>query len=144
MVLDCQVCGKVAIGEGSVEGAKVPVCERCARFASDFVMFKIPAAPSKPKAYALQSSSKGMASSQAARPSAGSAGSGGEMELAEDYGKRMMQAREKLGLTRKDLAKKLFIQEKELDGFEHQKFKPNEGLVKKLEFALGVSLREAA
>ncbi len=135
---DCQICGKPAVGEGKVEGARVPVCRRCAGYAVGFVLFKpVPSLQKARPGPALQSSSLVLPSAPA-RPSSG------EMELVEDFGRKMMQAREKQGLTRKELARKMLLQEKELEGFEQEKFKPGEGVVRKLEFVLGVSLREPA
>ncbi|MEM4255139.1 MAG: hypothetical protein QXR53_02300 [Candidatus Norongarragalinales archaeon] len=128
MRVDCQVCGKPAAGLGFVEGARVPLCETCSAYSSGFEVFKNYSPPKHAKVF-----------SQVLKPSLSKSG---EKELAEDYGKRIMQAREKLSLSRKDLARKLFIQEKELEGFEHQKFKPGEATIKKLEFALGISLLE--
>ncbi|HLD62924.1 MAG TPA: multiprotein-bridging factor 1 family protein [Candidatus Norongarragalinales archaeon] len=132
MGLDCQVCGKPAAGEGFVEGARVALCEVCSEYSSGFQVFKT-YVPPKPK-YSLP---------PAVRPAV-SRKPQGELQLAEDYGKRIMQAREKQGLSRKDLAKKLLVQEKELEGFEQQKYKPGEATIKKLEFALGISLLEQA
>ncbi len=128
MALDCQVCGKPAAGEGIVEGARVPLCENCSAYSSGFSVYKTYQIP------------KAMQSQQAFKPKA----KPGERELVEGYGRKIMQAREKLMLSRKELAKKILIQEKELEGFEQQKYKPGETIVKKLEFALGISLLEQA
>lgn len=135
MALDCQVCGKPAAGEGFVEGAKVPLCETCSEYSSDFSVYKSYSPPKKIiRAFPSYSQPK------PAQPAA----KAGEMQLVEDYGKKIMQGRAKKGLSRKDLAHKLLIQEKELEGFEQQKYKPGEATIKKLEFALGISLLEAA
>lgn len=121
--MDCHVCGKTAAGQGAVEGTRVPLCEKCSVYSSNFAYYA-QIAPAKQHASLV----KGFRSSEA--------------ELSEDYGKRIMQAREKLGLSRKELARKILIQEKELEGFEQQKYKPGEATVKKLEFALGIRLFE--
>jgi len=130
--LDCQVCGKPAVGEGFVEGARVALCEVCSEYSRGFQVFKT-YVPPKPKYSPLQAAGPAVAR----KPQ-------GELRLVEDYGQKIMQARGKQGLSRKDFAKKLLVQEKEVEGFEQQKFKPGEAMVKKLEFALGISLLEQA
>jgi putative transcription factor len=137
---ECHVCGKPAAGEGIVEGVRVSLCEICSSYASSFAFhpeyqdFVQKKKFEKTPSYASQSQKIFHLSSP--KPKV-------EGELAENYGKRIMQARDKKGLSRKELAQKIFIQEKELEGFEQQKFKPNETTVKKLEFALGITLTEA-
>ncbi len=138
MSVECQVCGRPAVGEGKVEGTKVPLCENCSAYSGEFTVYKNAFPAPKPKSFQYSSYSSGQARQQPAPRAAQ-----GEMELAEDFGKRIMQARGRQGLSRKDLAKKMLIQEKELEGFEQQKFKPGEAIVKKLEFALGIKLRES-
>ena len=142
MFAECQVCGKPAAGEGTVEGTKVPLCERDSAYSSNFAYSKefedFIRDKDKAKAKPSYSAPPGM-QKPAVRVQAS-----GEGELAEDYGKKIMQARSKLGMSRKDLAHKLMIQEKELEGFEQHKYKPSEAIVKKLEFALGISLMETS
>ena len=140
MGAECQVCGKPAAGEGTVEGARVPLCEVCSNYAGNFSFYrgfveemqKAKAAKMKPS-YASPAPAK----PQVSKPKANEKG-----ELLEDYGKRIMQARDRQGFSRKDLARKLLIQEKQLEGFEQQKFKPDQSTIKKLEFALGIKLTE--
>ena len=136
MSADCQVCGKPAAGEGTVEGANVPLCEDCSSYASNFSFYREFLDSVRDKQFSKRPPQL------SPKPSGGKGF--GEFELVEDYGKKIMQAREKQGLNRKTLARKIMIQEKELEGFEQQKYKPNERIVKKLEFALGISLTEQA
>ena len=151
MEAECQVCGRPAAGEGTVEGARVPLCETCSAYSSNFsfsreyedFMLEKERKTSKPKYYGSTSTSAstpGSASKQSAPAAKKPAGEG---ELLEDYGKKIMQARERQKLSRKELARKLLIQEKELEGFEQQKYKPSQAAIKKLEFALGISLIES-
>ncbi|MFH0834933.1 MAG: multiprotein-bridging factor 1 family protein [Candidatus Micrarchaeota archaeon] len=122
--MECQTCGKNAAGEGLVEGARVPLCERCAGYADDFSYYAPPkTAKKKPNELPAK----------AVRVS---------MEIADDYGKIIARARDARGMTRKELAAKLFIHENELASFEESRIKPSETLAKKLEFALGVKLFE--
>ena len=137
---ECHGCGKQAAGEGLVEGVMVSLCETCSSYASSFAFHpEYQALMQKKKFEKTPSYSSGPQKSfipPAPKKKI-------EGELAENFGKKIMQARDKKGLSRKELAQKLFIQEKELEGFEQQKFRPNENVVKKLEFALGITLTEA-
>ena len=143
MEADCQVCGRPAAGEGTVEGAKVPLCETCSAYSSNFSLYQEyrdfiaekERKLSKPHGYSQPSAPAQQKQAPAAKPK-------GEGELLEDYGKKIMQARERQKLSRKELARKILIQEKELEGFEQQKYKPSQVAIKKLEFALGISLTE--
>jgi putative transcription factor len=74
-----------------------------------------------------------MAGAPIARPLA-------EYSLAEGYGRTVVEAREKHGLSRDDLAKKLFISEHELARIEEEKLKPREQIARKLERELRIKL----
>ena len=137
MALECQVCGKPAAGEGTVEGTRVPLCDRDSAYSGNFSFFKDFVETMQAKAEKARPSYSLPLQHAPAKPKSEDSG-----ELAEDYAKRIMQARSKLGLSRKELAQKIFIQEKELEGFEQSKYKPSGTIVKKLEFALGVKLTE--
>jgi putative transcription factor len=66
------------------------------------------------------------------------------LEIVPDFGKRVMQARQKKGLTAKELALKVFEKESLLHRIENQAIKPSDSLIKKLEKELGIELREKA
>lgn len=136
MASDCQVCGKPAAGEGFVEGTKVPLCEKCSNYASSFAYYKEYQDFVNERKFAQKPSySTPSFGTPKPRPVKGGV-------LVEDFGKRIMQGRNKINISRKDLANKIFIQERELDGFEQQKFKPTDVIIKKLEIALGIVLTE--
>ncbi len=63
-----------------------------------------------------------------------------ELEVVEGYGRIVRQARERAGLTRQELARKLFILENVLERIENEHLKPNEAVAKKLEKELGITL----
>jgi putative transcription factor len=63
-----------------------------------------------------------------------------ELEVVEGYGRTVRQARERAGLTRMELARKLFIVENVLERIESEHLKPNEAVAKKLEKELGITL----
>jgi len=121
--MECQTCGRNAVGEWLVEGARVPLCERCSGYADEFSYY----APPKTARKAAALPAKAVRVSR---------------EIADDYGKTISRARDKRGMTRKELAAKLLIHENELASFEEGRIKPSETLAKKLEFALGIKLFE--
>jgi putative transcription factor len=63
-----------------------------------------------------------------------------ELEVVEGYGRLVRGARERAGLTRTELARKLFILENVLERIENEHLRPNEAVAKKLEKELGITL----
>ena len=114
---ECDLCGRPAETEAIVEGARVSVCAKCARFGS---------AVKKPPVVR-------MSGAPLAKPLA-------EYSLAEGYGRIIVEGREKHGLTRSELAGKLFISEHELARLEEEKLKPREQVARKLERELKITL----
>ena len=115
---DCDICGKPAVTTAIVESARLSVCERCVSYGREL-------AP-----YAAASGRK-----TAPRPPA-------ELDVVEDYGKIVVQARQRAGMTRQELARKLFVFESVLSRVEEGKLKPSVELSKKLEESLGITLLE--
>lgn len=115
---ECHICGSSAVGKGMVEGTKVPLCMRCARYAGRFEPFReyLP-----PKAEAKKV------------PKA-------EETLVQGFGKAIRDAREKKGFTTEEFAKKYFIKEGDLVAFESERLKPVEKVARKIEYALGIKL----
>jgi len=111
---DCDICGRPATTKAIVEGATLSVCARCV-------------------SYGRELSAPTIRRPNAPRPMV-------ELEVAEGYGRIVRQARERAGLTRQELARKLFILENVLERIENEHLKPNEAVAKKLEKELGISL----
>ena len=63
-----------------------------------------------------------------------------EFVLIENYGKVLREARERLGLDRKELGKRIGEKESVLKRVEEERMRPDEKLLKKLQKALGVEL----
>ncbi|MFH1106420.1 MAG: multiprotein bridging factor aMBF1 [Candidatus Micrarchaeota archaeon] len=132
MVDECHVCGRPASGRGVVEGVTVWLCRSCMSLgmpvsgpqttgtASNFQPAKAFAKP----AYT------------APRPQLKPK----EHSIVEDYAAAITHAREKLGLTRKQLANQLFIMENVLERIEHGHLTPDLKTAQKLEKALGIRL----
>ncbi len=65
-----------------------------------------------------------------------------ESSLIEGYGKKIMQARQKKGLTLKELAMKIYEKESVIQRIEAEKFNPSDKTIKKLEKELETKLTE--
>lgn len=63
-------------------------------------------------------------------------------ELALDYSSKIRKARSSLGLSQKDLGKKINEKKSVVAKIEHGDMVPDEKLIKKLERALDISLKE--
>ncbi|MBI4361024.1 TIGR00270 family protein [Candidatus Micrarchaeota archaeon] len=119
----CQVCGREAVGEGFVEGAKVPLCNRCIDHASKFDVYDDykPHAPEKkfvPKAQVVE-------------------------RFVDGWAQKIKSGREKKGWDRLELGKRLFISETDIKAFEDGRRKPEPGQREKIERELGISLVES-
>lgn len=132
--MECESCGsKIEDGESffvSIEGARLNVCFRCKRFG------KIIHAPRVSRTGGQPSSSR-QAYAPASRPSTRE-----EYELVENYGERIRNAREKIGLPLNVLAEKIAEKESFIDRVEKQKTRPPFSVAKKLEKELGILLLE--
>jgi putative transcription factor len=133
MVEECYTCGKPSVGMGVVEGTRVALCERCAQYAGGFAFYR-KEAPKK-SVSAENSFKQGVATSVRSSQAR-------ETDFVVNFGKVLFQAREKLGLSRKQLGEKLFIREHELAAFEEERLKPIEAIAKKLERFLGIKILE--
>jgi putative transcription factor len=115
----CELCGKPATTRARVEGVLFSVCASCSALG---VEVKAKPAP-------------------AARPSFRPAFK--ERFVAQDFGFRIRQARQRRGLTEKDAAQLLAIKESTLLNLEAGKMQPDDALLRKLEKFYGLSLSES-
>lgn len=116
----CQICGKPAVGEGFVEGARVPLCPNCVRFGNRFDVYD----EYKPKPPAPRPRLKE------------------DEHFVEHAGASIKAAREAKGWDRAQLGKRLFISETDIRAFEEDRRKPTPAQVEKLEHELGIKLLE--
>ncbi|MGC8478650.1 MAG: multiprotein bridging factor aMBF1 [Candidatus Micrarchaeia archaeon] len=121
---ECELCGKKTdkIYVIEVDGVELGVCASCAKGKK---VMKEPAIPLKVQSH--KTSGKAASEAEAA-------------ELADDYGKRIQSAREKLGLSLPVLAEMINEKESHMLRVEQQKTLPTPELVKKLEKVLGIKL----
>lgn len=128
----CEVCGRGIIGKprkAVIEGAKMIVCGECAKLGSTYLEV-----PPKPR---LKSRTKPQPKLYVKRPPHTNLEG---LELVNDYHVRIRQAREKLGLSHKDLGRKIGEKVSVLRKVESSKMIPNHNLANKLERALKVKL----
>lgn len=133
----CEVCGRRIRGKPNrvlIEGAVMMACEKCARLGTPYHE------PPKPKAIPRKVIAKKAPSIRKAQVKASPSEIDDSLELVEDYGAKVRQAREKLGLTHEDLGKKIGEKVSVLRKIETGKMVPDNLLARKLEHALQVKL----
>lgn len=131
----CEVCGRKIIGtpyKAIIEGAKMLVCNKCVKLGSvsweskteprmKKIVRRLPqpmVAPRKQPPIVVEES----------------------VELIEDFGSKIRQAREKLGLTHEDLGKKINEKVSVLRKIESAKMTPDNLLIEKLQHTLRIRL----
>ena len=137
----CEVCGKEILGPPQrrvIEGAKLTVCSRCAPFgSSEWGVSRPP--PVKTTSSGRVSMMPTPAPRQRIRNDVESVES---LELIEDYGLQIRKARQKLGLSEKDLAKKMQEKESVVKNLEKQDLTPDQRLIAKIKKYLSLDIVE--
>ncbi|MFH1750714.1 MAG: multiprotein-bridging factor 1 family protein [Candidatus Micrarchaeota archaeon] len=123
---DCYICGKAAVVEAIVEGARVQLCGGCMKYGTPI---------SKPTGVSRPVSSTSMKTASPASPPIRH-----EFSVIEGYGGAVQRARESMGLTRHELAATLFISENIIERIEHEALKPDHKIAEKLEKFLKIKL----
>ncbi|MEM0107127.1 MAG: multiprotein bridging factor aMBF1 [Candidatus Micrarchaeaceae archaeon] len=125
---ECELCGRkiTTVYVIEIEGTTLRVCGNCAKGN------KVIKVESAEKKGAKEAKAKEAEKSKEAS----------ESELAEDYGKRIREARERMKLPLGVLAEMMNEKESFLLRIEEQKAMPSPELAKKLEKALGIKLEE--
>ena len=128
---DCDRCGKRSkLTFVRIDRAEMYVCDDCKRFGS-VVEKKIEYKPA-PR----------IKSSQMNRPIKPDALTKRGKELADDYPKRIQRGRERIGLSREDLGRKINERVSVIAQLEHGHMHPSDALIKKLQKALDIELME--
>ncbi len=141
--MPCEMCGKEVPRLRKVQiGASVlEVCNDCAKFGADMT-------PEAPKGEPIASGTAAIAAPPVpltydrAPQKQRDALSRGEMELAEDYSKRISKARQSKDWTQEDLAKRMNEKKSVVSRLETGEMRPSEKLIKKLEKELDITLKE--
>jgi len=135
----CEMCGKnvTFCKKVTIEGVHLEVCSECAKFGIEAK--KSAAEPEqKPKSVISQ---RLESRERRSRPRDIYEGSEKE-ELVEDFAKRIREAREKRGMTQKELAMRLNERVTVLSKIESGNMRPDERLIGKLQKELEIVLKE--
>ena len=142
----CEMCGtdRGRTSRVEVEGVTMQVCSECAKFGTAKEV------PKPLREYGSPQSSirsgpgfdtPGMARDRPPQRPRKDALSRDEEELVRDYPKRIRQARESMGLSHEDLGRKINEKKSVIAKLEGGTFRPNEGLIGKLQRHLGIKLK---
>jgi len=124
----CEVCGREIRGppfRRIIEGARMTVCARCARFGTDEWTPSAPRAP--PRRQQPRSEVEAVE----------------RLELVEDYGEKIRKARQRMKMTVEDLGTKIREKESVIKKLEKEELTPDRKLVQKLRNALKIELMVA-
>ncbi len=140
--MPCEMCGKEVprLRKVMVDGIPLEVCNECARFGQDAVReTPVDELPATGPAAVATPPARTLPARQGKRKDALSAG---EMELAEDWSKRIIQGRRRKDMTQEELAKRLNEKKSVISRMETGEMRPSDSLVKKLEKVLEIKLME--
>ena len=138
----CEVCGKEILGPPQrrvIEGAKLTVCSKCAQFGSAEWGTPKPAPVKAPSVIGRVQAIPPPAPRPRIRNDVETVES---QELVEDYGAQIRKARQKLGLSEKDLAKKMQEKESVVKNLEKQELTPDQRLIAKIKKYLSLDIVE--
>ena len=125
--MECEVCGKET-GKGKlivIDGNTMVACTSCASFGKE-----------------KQAEEKNQPMMRTTKLAFKEKQLDLGLDIVEDYGKRIRQAREIKEMTVKELAMKIFEKESLLHRLENQAIKPSDEIIKKLEKQLGIKLKQ--
>ncbi len=133
----CELCGKDVprLHRVVIEGVIMNVCDECAKFGRELKKNEIP----NDVKYLPPEVVRERVEKQKRRKYKDI---DEEEVLVEDYPERIRKARERLGMTQDELAKKILEKKTVISKLERGEMHPDEKLIKKLEKVLGVKLKE--
>lgn len=138
--LQCEVCGRQIHGKPKkviIEGAKMVVCAECAKLGSAYI---------EPEVRRIKPFIRSVKRTTVKRPVRTlkkrnkPKGISEELELVEDFGFRVRQARERLHLTHEILGRKIGEKVSVIKKIESGKMVPDQKLATKLEHMLKIKL----
>ena len=135
--MQCEVCGQQIFGapiRAVIEGANMSVCAKCAKLGSGYWEPK-----PQPQQRATKSREHQPVISYSKRKPRATVTE--TLELVNDVGQRVRQAREGAGMSHEDLGRKTREKVSVLRKIEIGKMVPNLGLAEKLEHTLKITLR---
>lgn len=134
----CEMCGQDVprLRKITIEGSQLSVCSNCVKFGSDSSSSKSGDTVSVPDTISqrLERREKRQKTKDVFEQIS--------EELALDYSSRIREARSSLGMSQEDLGKKINEKRSVVAKLEHGDMIPDEKLIKKLERALDITLKE--
>ena len=142
---ECDICGReTEVHKYRIEGAEVVACSSCGRHGT--LIEDNRRAPSRKtgfnSGYSSSPQSRGFTPKPKTQNQPRYSKNRAEKVLVEHYGRAITSARDKMGITRQELAKSLFIRETLLTKIESENIRPNDDVIKKIEKALNIILFE--
>jgi len=139
----CEVCGREITGAPQrkiIEGAKLTVCYKCAAFGAGDWSDKpaITSIQGKPVITNVQKPK--IVAERSPRPN--DVESIEQMEFTENYGAQIRKARQRLGLSEKELAMKMQEKDSVIKKLEKEDIVPDTKLLQKIKQYLGLDLIE--
>jgi putative transcription factor len=134
----CEICGTDSPKAKRVflEGSLLMLCLKCAKFGKESAeKEEVESKPAAPAGTPAPYTGTGRKGSDRSLDS-------GEVVLSEDYHKIISKARNKMGITQEELARKLNERKSVIAKLESKQLRPNDVLRKKLERVLHVVLTE--
>jgi len=136
--MPCEMCGKLGPTVlAEIEGVELRVCVECSRLGKVVQKKKKKETTIivRDVASALEIRKKRMSPKDVLKED--------QWEVIADYGKEIMKARQRMGLTQKELAEKLNERKSTIAKLENQDLYPDRNLLNKLEHFLNIKLRES-
>jgi putative transcription factor len=139
----CEMCGKEVPRTRTVTvgGTVLDVCNECAKF-GDEVKREAPPPPETIPYGAGPAEMQSRIAQASARGKPKDVLTEGPTELVEDYPRRIREARVRLKLEPKDLGRRINEKVSVISRLESGEMRPDDKLVKKLEGALSIKLKE--
>ncbi len=133
----CELCGKDVprLHRVVIEGVIMNVCSDCAKFGKEIKSGEVPKEVKYVPPEVVQERIERKRRRYARELEE-------EEVLVEDYPERIRNARQRLGLTQDELAKRILEKKTVISKIERGEMRPDDKLIKKLEKELGVKLKE--
>ncbi len=133
----CEVCGQEILGQPYyriIEGGRMTVCGRCAKFSNQEWDPRKPSAQPRRRRTAASTRPRRRSDIEVAEST----------ELVDNYGELIRKTRQRKGMTVEDFAKKLSEKESVVKKLEKEQLNPTMALIRKVQRELGITLIEEA
>ncbi|HUV01850.1 MAG TPA: multiprotein bridging factor aMBF1 [Desulfobacteria bacterium] len=144
---ECEVCGAGIVGKAQyvqIGSSKLRVCKTCARYGS--VVVEDARAPAQAHAQTQARTPPGIGHAQLAAQARRKLYEQMDreieegLEIDEDYGRKIREARERAGLKQAELAQKINEKQSLLRKIEHEEILPTDEVRVKIERVLNITL----